>query len=535
MRPARRPPARAATTLAAVLLACAVGIVSTACTVGPSERPPVAVRGDGVAGPLAPAVPVPAPGTPNLPVPDPQRPLAEFVDCTDEVLAVATVPVPADRTLRADCTELTVPSDPEQPQLGRTRVGLVRIGLADAPEDRPPLLVIGDSAADPSAGHAVTVAAQVPLPVLQAFTLVGLDRRGVGSDALDCASADARAALVDADATDEAALAELLEQARQVVQDCHVLLSGGASGFRTASTASDIAEVRAALGVQRLSAVGVGDGATALARWAAGDPAAVGRLVLDGPPDPTLDEPARSEARAKAAEATFDAFALACTSAPECPLGADPRATVTALVERLRLQELRAPDLRVLTAGGTLTAVLAGLTEPRTWPTLAAALAAADAGDPVPLLDLLDPVAGLGGRFDATIATACNDAARRLSPGEIATLAEGWAHDYPMFGTTLALRLLACGPWPTVADPPPAPVGPLPPVLVLGTAHDPRGPAEGSRRVAELLPSGRFLSWQGSGTGAWPRTPCVDDAVGRLLVDGVAPEGGLEHSLLCPP
>lgn len=516
-------------TVAAVLLAC------TACTVGPSDRPPVAVRGDGITGPPPPAFPVPAPVPPVLPVPDPQQPVAEFVDCTDEVLAVAAVPTLTDRTLRADCAEIAVPADPQQPQLGRARVGIVRVGLADAPEDRPPLLVLGDSATEPSATHAVSVAAQVPLPVLQAFTLVGLDRRGSGTDALDCASASSRAALVDADSTDEATLAELLEEARQVVQDCHVLLSGGATGFRTASTASDIADVRDTLGVRRLSAVGVGDGATALARWAAADPAGVGRVVLDSPPDPTLDEPARSEARAKSAEATFDSFALACTSAAGCPLGADPRATVTALVGRLHLADLHATDGRRLTAGGALTAVLAGLGEPRSWPGLAAAIAAANTGDPVPLLDVLDPVAGLGGRFDAALATSCNDATRRLAPGEIATLAEGWQHDYPLFGTTMALRLLACGPWPTVADPPVVPAGPLPPVLVLGTVHDPRGPAEGSRRVAESLPSGRFLSWQGSGTGAWPRTPCVNDAVGRLLVDGMPPEGDLARSLLCPP
>lgn len=531
MRPPRRHPARAATLLAAVLLACA------GCSVGPSERPPVAVRGDGVTGPPPRTVPAPVPGEPALPVPDPQRAVTEFLDCTDELSAAApgTVPVPPDRTLRADCAELTVPADPEQPQLGRTRVGIVRVALADAPEDRPPLLVLGDSATDPTAGHALTVAAQVPLPVLQAYTLVGLDRRGVGADALDCAAADARAAVVDADESDDAALTDLLEQARQVVQDCHVLLSGGASGFRTASTASDIAEVRRALGVRRLSAVGVGDGATAVARWAAGDPAAVGRLVLDGPPDPTLDEPARTEARAKAAEGTFDAFALACTSGGTCPLGADARGAVTALAAQLRGAPMLAPDGRVLTSGGAVTALQAGLSEPRTWPALAAALAAARAGDPVPLLDVLDPLAGLGGRFDALLATTCNDAARRLSPGEIAQLAADWRADYPLFGAPMALRLLACAPWPTVADPAVVPLGPLPPVLVLGTAHDPRGPAEGSRRAAESLPSGRFLSWQGSGTGAWPRTTCVNDAVGRLLVDGVPPDGDLERSLLCPP
>ena len=77
-----------------------------------------------------------------------------------------------------------------------------------------------------------------------------------------------------------------------------------------------------------------GDGATALADWARAHPRAVGRLVLDGPSDPTVDEPDRSEARAKSTEAAFDAFAQRCTSRSTCPLGADPRTAVTALVTR---------------------------------------------------------------------------------------------------------------------------------------------------------------------------------------------------------
>jgi hypothetical protein len=66
---------------------------------------------------------------------------------------------------------------------------------------------------------------------------------------------------------------------------------------------------------------------------------------------------------------------------------------------------------------------------------------------------------------------------------------------------------------------------------VIGTAHDPRGPLDGSRRLAAALPGALFLSWQGAGTGAYPRTPCVTDAVETLLVDGALPADGT----LCPP
>jgi hypothetical protein len=84
-----------------------------------------------------------------------------------------------------------------------------------------------------------------------------------------------------------------------------------------------------------------------------------------------------------------------------------------------------------------------------------------------------------------------------------------------------------------VSTPPPPDPGPttLPPVLVIGIAHDPRGPQEGSRRLAGTTPDARFLSWQGSGTGAYPRTPCVTASVNALLIDGTPPADGT----LCPP
>jgi pimeloyl-ACP methyl ester carboxylesterase len=434
--------------------------------------------------------------------------------------------------LRVDCGELTVPADPTDPNLGGISLAVHRVGLAGGPADLPPLLAIGDSAVDPSAGHALTLATEVSTDLLAHFDIVGLDRRGSGDDLLDCAPADDRAALVDATVTSEEALTGLLEQARDVVQECNLSQDGGLSSYRTALAADDVEQLRSRLGVARLSAVGVGDGATALADWARSAPDTVGRLVLDGPPDPELDEPDLTQSRAGAAEAAFEAFAVSCRAAQSCPLGVDPRAAVTALVDRLRVQPIAAADGSRLTAGATLTVLLDRLADPRTWPDLATALAAAVNGDPAPLLAGLAAVTGPGGRFDAMLATTCNDTRRRLSPGEIAELTTNWRNAYPLFGTTLAMRLVACAPWPSDSSAPPAGRAEgAPPILVLGTAADPGGALDGSRRVADSLDSARFLNWQGAGTGAYPRTPCVTGVVDAMLVNGVVPGSGL----LCPP
>jgi pimeloyl-ACP methyl ester carboxylesterase len=504
-------------------------VLLSGCTVGPSIRPPVAVRGENV--PAAPTTTAPPAAGDELPEPDSGLATITWTDCTDTALA-GGLAVPPDRALRVDCGEISVEADPDDPGLGGISLGVRRVGLADSPGDLPPLLVLGDTATDPSAGHALTLATRVSPDLLARFDLIGMDRRGSGDDLLDCAPPDDRAALVDATVTSEEALNDLLEQARDVVQECNLSLDGGLGSYRTALAGDDVEQLRQYLGVAHLSAVGVGDGAAALADWARATPGAVGRLVLDGPPDPELDEPDLTQSRAGAAEAAFEAFAVACRAEPTCPLGADPRAAVSALVDRLRVQPIPAVDGSRLTAGATLTVLLDQLGDPPSWPALAGALAAAVNGDPAPVLAALAPVTGTGGRFDGMLATGCNDTRRRLSPGEISELTASWRTAYPLFGTTLAMRLVACAPWPTAGPPAPAGRGEgAPPILVLGTAADPGGALDGSRRAAEGLATARFLSWQGAGTGAYPRTPCVTAVVDAMLVNGAVPDSGL----LCPP
>ncbi len=514
--------------MGAVLLA--VGLLA-GCTVGPSTRPPVAVRAD------LPAPPAGAPGGPvRLPVPEPPQGALPVSDCTPSLLGGLDVPIPTDRTLRVDCGTLTVPLDPVQPALGTVTLGVVRAGLADVPgraplAARPPLLVLGDTATDPTARRAVRLAAQVPTHLLGQYALIGLDRRGTGTDTLDCADASARTALVDADPSTLPA-DTLLGRARAVVQACNVALDGQLGGFSSQAAVDDIEAVRQALGVAQLSALGTGDGATALADWARTHPRAVGRLVLDGPSDPTLDEPDRSEARAKASEATFDAFAQRCTARSSCPLGADPRATVTAWVAALRAQPLTTPDGRQLTAGTAVMALRMALGEPSTWPALADALQAARGGDPTALLAELLPALGPRGRYDAALATDCNDAQNRIAPARVEDLARRWQTAYPLFGDSFAADLIACAPWPTGDARPQSPVPPdLPPLTVIGTAAGPRVSVDATRAVAQSLPSAVYIGWQGAGTGAFPRTECVSSLVDAMLVDGRLPD----PNTLCPP
>ncbi|MGQ0480890.1 MAG: alpha/beta fold hydrolase [Pseudonocardia sp.] len=513
-----------------------VAVFTSSCAVGPSVRPPVAVRGasavDGVPPPppQAPAVP---PG-PAVPVPDPGTPaVLDFVDCGEDLRPVLPVPTPPDRQLRYECADLPVVGDASNGRRRQSSIGLMRITLAGQPP-KPPLLVLGDSDGETGTLRSARLGSQVPLGLLRNFSLIGMDRRGQGTSRLDCAPPDLRSAIVNADlaAGGETEADNLLEDVRSVVQECQLTEGETVTSYDTRNTARDVERARLLLGVRTLSALGLGDGSRALSVWAQDEPRSVGRLVLDSPPDPTVDAISAAQARATAAEAAFDAFAKDCASRPGCPLGADPKAELRRLGGQLRDSPLYGPEGDELSSGGLTNAVLVGLDDPAGWPGLAAGIGAARAGDPTGLLRYLDALLGPNGRFDLALATACNDTAQRVSPPQVLQLVRKWQTDHPLFGAWAAQRLLLCTAWPVPAEP--ARVGPAddaPPMLVLATAVNPRGPLQGYQRAADQLSPARVVSWQGVGRDAYPRTPCVTAAVNGLLVDGTVPDA----SVLCPP
>lgn len=522
---------------AVTVLAVAVGLLVSSCAVGPSVRPPVAVHGSSAVdgAPEPPAHPAP-PAAPAVPVPDVgPADLVDFLDCTEDMKPVLPAPVPADRHLRFDCADIPVDSDMDTGRRRQSSIGLMRITLAGKPPGaRPPLLVLGDSDGETGTLRAARLAAEVPLPVLQQFDLIGMDRRGEGTSRLDCAPPEVRSEILDTDLTDadQEDLDRLLVEVRQVVQECYLTEGETLTKYDTAHTSQDVDRARRLLGVRTLSAIGLGDGARALAVWAKNAPTTVGRLVLDSPPDPTQDAVGAAMARATAAEAAFDAFATNCTSRPGCPLGGNPRAAVSQLVEKLRENPQRGPEGTRLSSGSLVHAITLGLDDPNEWPALAGALAAANGGDPAPILRYLDQLTGLNGRFDLALATTCNDNPQRAAPPQVLDLLNKWKTSHPLFGAMAAERLLLCSAWPVPGAPAtPGPADAAPPMLVLGAARNPRQPLEGYQRAADQLVTAKLVNWQGAGQGAYPRTGCVTNAVNGLLLQGQVPQA----SVLCPP
>jgi hypothetical protein len=106
----------------------------------------------------------------------------------------------------------------------------------------------------------------------------------------------------------------------------------------------------------------------------------------------------------------------------------------------------------------------------------------------------------------------------------VASISTDWQSKYTLFGGLFAQQLLLCAAWPVPAQPLPTPRAQgAPPILVLSTAADPFTPQQGTARAATQLESAVLVGWQGSGHGAFPRTPCITSVVQLFLVDARVP------------
>jgi pimeloyl-ACP methyl ester carboxylesterase len=507
------------------LLVALLALASAAgCAAGPSVRPAL-VENDGK---TTTGAPTSTPAVPLPPLGEPESPSLRWADCDDDTRQRIGTPGVPD-TLHFTCARVTVPLDAP----GEARRSMVRLLALKVGAGPVPLVVVDDVDGEPGSVYAARLAATLPPAFLEKFSLIGVDRRGTGlSGPAQCVPADIRHDLVDADPA-QGGLQDVLDAARKAGQQCAIELDDSQTALDSWRGAGDLDELRKALGMARLDALGRGDGSKVLAEYAVRFPGQVGRMVLDGVPDPGADTAAVLDAVAAGAQSTLDAFGADC-AARQCSLG-DPKAALAALTDQLRRTPPRVDDDVEFGPGVAMYAVYSGLSQRARWPELADAIAAARSGNVGPLSAFAAPVLhdsrAQPSRIDATIATRCNDSQQRLSADQLDQVVAGMRAKYPQFGAVVAQQLAWCGPWPVRTEPLPAPGAPgAPPILVAATAADPVTPQVGSTRAADQMPSAVTITWQGAGHGAVGTSPCVTDAARAFLVDGKIPTDGT----LCP-
>jgi len=247
--------------------------------------------------------------------------------------------------------------------------------------------------------------------------------------------------------------------------------------------------------------------------------------VLDSPLPLGIAAEAAMEQRVKGEQSALDAWAAQCV-AINCPLGADPKGAVAAVLNQVR--GYNSNDGSVATVADAIATALAYPRGDRVAATnrLATAVAGARSGDWNAMNTLVTEAEALRGT-DGQFVNSCSDSLNRPTPDRVRELVVAWEKLYPQFGQVGALELVQCLNWPS-GSAPAEPLNLKTPVLLLGTQHDPIVGNEGVAAVAATVINAgapnRRVMWQGIGHGAAIYSPCALPPVSGYLDSGNLPD-----------
>ncbi len=444
------------------------------------------------------------------------------------------------------CATLSVPvsySDPGGLQ--------IPISVAELPAAEPhPLgdLVLNPGGPGESGVQFLERGWQMFPPLLRRkFNLVSFDPRGVrSSEPLRCLTPAGIIKWVGVDPAPvtPAQIHDVVQASKAFVRGCE---SNAPTTFlanmSTANTARDMDRLRAALGQPKLTYAGFSYGTYLGTVYAELFPKHVRALVLDGAVDPALDTPSTDAQQALGFETDLRDFFAWCTKDATCRSGfpTTPAASYAALMARFK-QGLVIPANLPPSLGGrepvgygtALLGVATALYSTATWPFLSKALAKAETGDGTLLAAAAYSYAGQNpdGTFSniisANIATVCLD---RPAPRTIAAykaLAARLSRSAPNFGASEAWGTLLCAYWPSraTAKPKPAHAPGAPPILVIGSTHDPATPYQWAQALAKQLPGAVLLTRKGAGHTGYRYSSCIRTWADRYLETLKLPPAG---------
>ncbi len=235
------------------------------------------------------------------------------------------------------------------------------------------------------------------IPLLESFDIVGFDPRGVGDSApVDCLGDRALDEYIASDPDPDTA-----PERREFVRLSHALASGCAerSGplaahVSTTEAARDMDILRAALDESTLSYFGASYGTELGATYAELFPDRVGRFVLDGAVDPSLDFRELALGQAAGFETALRAYVEDCVETVDsCFLGdsvEEGLAAISDFLDEVDAKPLPTATGRELRVGNAVYGIVLPLYVRDYWFLLTSALGDAFEGDGSALLQLSD-------------------------------------------------------------------------------------------------------------------------------------------------
>jgi pimeloyl-ACP methyl ester carboxylesterase len=470
-------------------------------------------------------------------------PTIAFSDCS-KLFDLNSLGLPQ-RTLKnltVTCGKVPVPLDYDNAASNMIDIEVLKVHDNRHPKKIGPLLM---NPGGPGAGGLTLPLDLIPSlsdAILNNFDLIGFDPRGVDfSSPINCVT-DAQKDQLDAldpNLLTPDGFAQAKAANTAVAQECAAAYPTLAD-YNTVFTAMDMERIRLALGGDKLDYLGLSYGTELGAVYAHLYPAAIRAAVLDGAVDPTTDAVTSTGDQMQGFESAFDQFAADCLQRPACAVLGNPRQVVYQLTAAANLTPIpsKAPgETRAATGGIVLTGVLQALYDQSLWSGLGEALIQAQKGDSQDLFQLADQYNERSANgtytniYDANVSINCNDSPPGPTDQVIRATATTWATAYPMFGAWGAAALFQCQSWQPVRHPvPPVTATGAPPILVVGTTHDPATPYAGATHLAAALTTGQVLTWQGQGHTAYTKSTCIDTKVDNYLVTTMMPPAGT----VCP-
>lgn len=441
------------------------------------------------------------------------------------------------------CAWVTVPVDYEKPKGEETRL---RVELVPAPEGKGTrtLFVNPGGPGGSAMGFARSMASAVGDRVKARYDIVGVDPRGVGkSSPLICLS-DKKFDTYAASDPDPDTPEEITAARRRFAALGKACLDNSgnlASHVSTEEVARDMDIVRALLGRDRLDWFGASYGTQLGATYASLFPERVGRMVLDGAVDPSLDGIESSLADATGFQRALVAYAEDCITNIGCPLSDSVDAglaKISALLKKLDAAPMKTSSDRKLTEGLAMSGIAVTLYDRRGWNALSKGLTEAFKGDGTTLLLISDLHVGRNpdGTYEdnsgqVIAAVRCLDSGSEgLSQQEAEALIPRFEKINPVFGRSMAWGVMGCQDWPIEATHPQIEISAedAPTIVVIGTTRDPATPYEGAKALVSQLGNAMLLTREGDGHTAYMSgNSCIKKAVETFLVEGTVPRKGL--------
>ena len=439
-----------------------------------------------------------------------------------------------------ECATLEVPVDYSVPDGEQVAIAVTR-KPATAPGPRRRSLIFNyGGPGDPGTETLRLAAESVPEEIRQEFDLVTFDPRGTGdSRPIDCVDDATFERLWSEDGTPDgpADLPRFYDGTAfsvDVVEMCVAKQGDWLAHVGTRNVARDLDRLRAALGERRLTFVGYSYGTVLGAVYAQEFPERVRALVLDSAVNLTESDSDRRVGNVAGFERALDAFLADCATDSTCAFQSDgdPRAALTRLRDRFEGGfTVRAPGGRTVGASEFYTGLLAALYSRSAWPVLGQALHDAALENDGKYLQALND-AFTGRRDDGTfnnfqeaigVITCADRPEPRVSFAEYQAAYARLTTEFPFFGAILAGFPIGCDP----RLPTPEPGETLgdvrattaPPILVLGTTHDPATPYVGALDLRDRLRGARVLTIDDTQHGGYAQgNRCVDDYVDDYLL-----------------